>query len=72
MHYECLMSHFAMESAKSKGQFYILAEVSRILSKVIVINQDTSQETTVYDPTLWLRFVVIKSQRRSTAWIDNL
>lgn len=70
--YECLMSHFATESCKSKGQIYIQAEVSRILSKVIGISQDTSQDATVYDPTLWLRFVIIKSQRRSTPWSGYL
>ncbi|QBZ84182.1 type I restriction-modification system subunit M [Hydrogenovibrio crunogenus] len=49
--YEYLMRHFATESGKSKGQFYTPAEVSRILAKVIGINNQTSQDTTVYDPT---------------------
>ncbi|AEG31308.1 type I restriction-modification system subunit M [Thiomicrospira cyclica] len=49
--YEYLMRHFATESGKSKGQFYTPSEVSRILAKVVGINQDTSQDATVYDPT---------------------
>ncbi|MFQ5629809.1 MAG: type I restriction-modification system subunit M [bacterium] len=50
--YEYLMRHFATESGKSKGQFYTPAEVSRIMAKVIGINpQNTSGQTTVYDPT---------------------
>ena len=50
--YEFLMRHFATESGKSKGQFYTPAEVSRILAKVIGINnKKTSADTTAYDPT---------------------
>ncbi|GAB1257642.1 type I restriction-modification system subunit M [Aurantivibrio plasticivorans] len=49
--YEYLMRHFATESGKSKGQFYTPAEVSRVLAKVVGIHSDTSQDTTVYDPT---------------------
>lgn len=47
--YEFLMKHFATESGKSKGQFYTPSEVSRIMAKVIGINQVTSQEQTIYD-----------------------
>ncbi|MDR1934291.1 MAG: type I restriction-modification system subunit M N-terminal domain-containing protein, partial [Candidatus Accumulibacter sp.] len=36
--YEYLMSHFATESGKSKGQFYTPSEVSRIIAKVIGIS----------------------------------
>lgn len=49
--YEYLMRHFATESGKSKGQFYTPSEVSRILAKVVGINEHTSQDATVYDPT---------------------
>jgi len=50
--YEYLMRHFATESGKSKGQFYTPSEVSRIMAKIIGINQnETSADTTVYDPT---------------------
>jgi len=49
--YEYLMRHFATESGKSKGQFYTPAEVSRILAKIIGIeNEQTTSDTTVYDP----------------------
>lgn len=50
--YEYLMRHFATESGKSKGQFYTPAEVSRIMAKIIGINNlNTNASTTVYDPT---------------------
>jgi type I restriction enzyme M protein len=49
--YEYLMKHFAVESGKSKGQFYTPAEVSRIIAKVIGANKATGKMQTVYDPT---------------------
>lgn len=50
--YEFLMRHFATESGKSKGQFYTPAEVSRVLAKVIGINQrNSTMQTQAYDPT---------------------
>ena len=49
--YEFLMGHFATESGKSKGQFYTPAEVSRIVAKVIGVNENTTATQTVYDPT---------------------
>jgi len=50
--YEYLMRNFATESGKSKGQFYTPAEVSRIMAKIIGINNENSTaNTTVYDPT---------------------
>ena len=49
--YEYLMRHFATESGKSNGQFYTPAEVSRIMAKIIGINNnEISTDTTVYDP----------------------
>ena len=50
--YEYLMRHFATESGKSKGQFYTPSEVSRIMAQVLGIrNAQTTNDTTVYDPT---------------------
>jgi len=49
--YEYLMKNFAVESGKSKGQFYTPAEVSRIIAKVIEANRATGKRQTVYDPT---------------------
>jgi type I restriction enzyme M protein len=48
--YEYLMRHFATESGKSKGQFYTPSEVSRVIAKVLSINNATNK-TTLYDPT---------------------
>ena len=41
--YEYLMRHFATELGKSKGQFYTLSEVSRVMAKVVGIGPDTRQ-----------------------------
>lgn len=49
--YEYLMSHFATESGKSKGQFYTPAEVSRIMAKVIGVSDSKSPSDSIYDPT---------------------
>ncbi|MFZ2452193.1 MAG: type I restriction-modification system subunit M [Methylovulum miyakonense] len=50
--YEFLMRHFAVDSGKSKGQFYTPAEVSRIIAQIIGIRDaNTRSNTTVYDPT---------------------
>lgn len=50
--YEFLLNHFAIDSGKSKGQFYTPSEVSRVIAKVIGIGQaSTTTATTVYDPT---------------------
>jgi type I restriction enzyme M protein len=49
--YEYLMKHFAVESGKSKGQFYTPSEVSRILAKVIEAKKATGMMQTVNDIT---------------------
>ncbi|MBN1295597.1 type I restriction-modification system subunit M [bacterium] len=49
--YEYLMKHFAVESGKSKGQFYTPAEVSRIIARVIDAKNAKDRTQTAYDPT---------------------
>ncbi len=48
--YEYLMRKFATESGKSKGQFYTPAEVSRIMAKVIGIENTHKTDVRLYDP----------------------
>mgnify|MGYP003109335941 FL=1 len=48
--YEFLMRHFATESGKSKGQFYTPSEVSRVLAKIIQIEDANSSQFSIYDP----------------------
>ncbi len=48
---EYFMKKFATEAGKSKGQFYTLAEVSRIMTKVIGAEKANSPQQTVYDLT---------------------
>jgi type I restriction enzyme M protein len=45
------MRHFASDSGKSKGEFYTLGEISRVLAKVIGVKKVTKDKQTVYDPT---------------------
>lgn len=63
--YEYLMRHFATESGKSKGQFYTPAEVSRILAKVIGINQSKGKSATIYDPTCGSGSLLLKAADES-------
>jgi len=59
--YEYLMRHFAVESGKSKGQFYTPAEVSRVMAKVVGIGPDTRQDQTIYDPTCGSGSLLLKA-----------
>lgn len=59
--YEYLMRLFATESGKSKGQFYTPAEVSRIMARLIGINQSKSQDETLYDPTCGSGSLLLKA-----------
>jgi len=65
--YEYLMKNFATESGKSKGQFYTPAEVSRIMAKVIGIEEAKNlSEPTVYDPTCGSGSLLIKAANETT------
>lgn len=64
--YEFLMQHFAVDSGKSKGQFYTPAEVSRVLAKVIGIHPDNAtNQTTAYDPTCGSGSLLLKVANES-------
>lgn len=59
--YEYLMQHFAVDSGKSKGQFYTPAEVSRVIAQILDIrNAKTTPETTAYDPTCGSASLLLK------------
>jgi type I restriction enzyme M protein len=69
--YEYLMRHFATESGKSKGQFYTPSEVSRVLAKVIGINQrNSTTQTTAYDPTCGSGSLLLKVMSEAGKNID--
>jgi len=59
--YEYLMMKFSIESGKSKGQFYTPSEVSRIMAKVIGIENATSNKQTIYDPTCGSGSLLLKA-----------
>lgn len=66
--YEYLMRHFATESGKSKGQFYTPAEVSRIMAKVIGVDQSSKlKDPTIYDPTCGSGSLLLKAADEATA-----
>ena len=68
--YEYLMRHFATQSGKSKGQFYTPAEVSRIMARVLGIREaDTSNATTVYDPTCGSGSLLLKVSDEARAQV---
>jgi type I restriction enzyme M protein len=57
--YEYLMQHFAVDSGKSKGQFYTPSEVSRVMAKVLNV-QNATNKTTFYDPTCGSASLLLK------------
>jgi len=58
--FEYLMKNFATESGKSKGQFYTPGEVSRVMAKVLNI-QNATNKTTFYDPTCGSGSLLLKA-----------
>jgi len=62
--YEYLKRHFAMESGKSKGQFYTPVEVWRIMAKVIGIHAAKSGTQTIYDPTCGSGSLLLKGMTK--------
>src|SRR3954447_6580878 len=65
--YEYLMRHFATESGKSKGQFYTPAEVSRIMARVIGLDQAKVSSQSIYDPTCGSGSLLIKAHDEALA-----
>jgi type I restriction enzyme M protein len=66
--YEYLMQHFAVDSGKSKGQFYTPAEVSRVIAQIIGIRDArTTNDTTVYDPTCGSGSLLLKVADEASA-----
>jgi len=59
--YEYLLSHFATDSGKSKGQFYTPAEVSRVIAQIIGIEHSKNQTETLYDPTCGSGSLLLKA-----------
>ena len=59
--YEYLMMKFSIESGKAKGQFYTPAEVSRIMAKVIGVENATRNRETIYDPTCGSGSLLLKA-----------
>ena len=68
--YEYLMKNFAVESGKSKGQFYTPAEVSRIVANVIGARNSTGKTQTVYDPACGSGSLLLKVAGEATKGIS--
>ncbi len=63
--YEYLMKQFAVESGKSKGQFYTPAEVSRVIAKLIGAEHAKGRIQTVYDPACGSGSLLLKVAAQS-------
>ena len=59
--YEYLMKKFASEAGKSKGQFYTPSEVSRVMAKILKINQSTKSPIEIYDMACGSGSLLIKA-----------
>ncbi len=59
--YEYLMRNFATQSGKAKGQFYTPAELSRVMAKVIGVENSKSRGDTIYDPTCGSGSLLLKA-----------
>jgi len=60
--YEYLMKNFAIESGKSKGEFYTPAEVSKVMAYLVGIDKSDHLDTpSVYDPTCGSGSLLIKA-----------
>lgn len=68
--YEFLMKKFAVDSGKSKGQFYTPAEVSRVIASVIGAKKSTGKTQTVYDPACGSGSLLLKVAGEATNGIS--
>ena len=68
--YEYFMMKFAVESGKSKGQFYTPAEVSRVIAKVVGIDASTEVSDTIYDPTCGSGSLLIRAADEAPSGIS--
>ncbi|WP_028456383.1 N-6 DNA methylase [Chitinilyticum litopenaei] len=59
--YEYLLGHFAVDSGKSKGQFYTPSEVSRVMARVLDLASATSADQSIYDPTCGSGSLLLKA-----------
>ena len=65
--YEYLMRHFATESGKGKGQFYIPAEISRIMAKVIEMGNARNASQSIHDPICGSASLLLKAHDEASA-----
>jgi type I restriction enzyme M protein len=68
--YEYLMRHFATQSGKNKGYFYIPSEISLIISHVLAIKDaQTTNSTTICDPICGCGSLLLKVASQAKASI---
>ncbi|MEI6747391.1 MAG: class I SAM-dependent DNA methyltransferase, partial [Methylococcaceae bacterium] len=66
--YEYLMRHFATESGKNKGYFYIPSEISLIISHALAIKKaQTTNSTTICDPICGCGSLLLKVASQAKA-----
>lgn len=69
--YEYLMKNFAVESGKSKGQFYTPGEVSRIVAQIIEIDKATGSDKSLYDPACGSGSLLIRAADAAPKKLDG-
>lgn len=70
--YEYLMKNFAQESGKSKGQFYTPAEVSRVMAKVLRLDESSKASDTIYDPTCGSSSLLLRANAETQRGMASL
>lgn len=70
--YEYLMRQFASQSGKSKGQFYTPGEVSRLMSKLLGIDNDDRKIIEIYDPTCGSGSLLLRAKGEAKSKVVRL
>jgi len=70
--YEYLMKNFATQSGKSKGQFYIPNEISRLMVHLVGLKQDTRPMISVYDMTCGCGSILVRAAMESGRSFDSV
>lgn len=63
--YEYLIGQFASDSGKKAGEFYTPQSVARLMTQIVLINNENKQGFTVYDPTMGSGSLLLNAKKYS-------
>lgn len=63
--YEYLIGQFASETGKKAGEFYTPQAVSKILTKIAIVGQETKKGLSVYDPCMGSGSLLLNAKKYS-------